>query len=113
MISNITTILGIIIMFFGMLIFAFELIGFNKYKYILNRMHAAGMGDTLGIFMCLFGLILISGINYTSAKIALVIFFLWFASPTASHLISKLEVDTDEEINKFVDVQIKEEDLRK
>lgn len=111
MISNITTILGIIVMFFGMLIFVFELIGFNKYKYILNRMHAAGMGDTLGIFMCLFGLILISGLNFTSAKLGLVILFLWFASPTASHLIAKLEASTNEEIRKNVDIQIDEEEL--
>ena len=112
-ISEIFKIIGLVFLLGGILIYIFEIIGIIKYKYLLNRMHAAGMGDTLGIFMCLFGLILISGINYTSAKIALVIFFLWFASPTASHLISKLEVDTDEEINKFVDVQIKEEDLRK
>ena len=107
--STVTTILGLIILFLGMIIFLFQIIGFTKYKYILNRMHAAGMGDTLGIFMCLFGLILISGFNYTSAKLMLVIMFLWFASPTATHLISRLEAATDEEINKYVDVQIGEE----
>ena len=63
----------------------------------------------MGIFMCLFGLMLISGLNYTSAKLLLVIMFLWFASPTATHLISRLEAATDEEINKYVDVQIGEE----
>lgn len=107
--STITTILGLIIMFLGLLTFLFQIIGFTKYKYILNRMHAAGMGDTLGIFMCLFGLVLISGLNYTSAKLCLVIMFLWFASPTATHLISRLEATTDEEINKYVEVQIGEE----
>ncbi len=107
--STVTTILGLAIMFLGLLIFLFQIIGFTKYKYILNRMHAAGMGDTLGIFMCLFGLMLISGLNYTSAKLLLVIMFLWFASPTATHLISRLEAATDEEINKYVDVQIGEE----
>lgn len=107
--SSVTTILGLIILFLGLFIFLFQIVGFIKYKFILNRMHAAGMGDTLGIFMCLFGLVLISGFNYTSAKLLLVIMFLWFASPTATHLISRLEAATDEEINKYVDVQIGED----
>ncbi|MCR4789061.1 MAG: monovalent cation/H(+) antiporter subunit G [Lachnospiraceae bacterium] len=104
-IKAIFTILGLILLFIGILIFVFELAGFVKYRYILNRMHAAGMGDTLGIFICLFGLVLICGFSFVSAKLLLVIAFLWFASPTASHLISRLEAVTDEEINKYVDVQ--------
>ncbi len=107
-ISAISTILGLILLIIGIIIFIFELVGFVKYRYILNRMHAAGMGDTLGIFICLFGLVLICGLHCISAKLLLVILFLWFASPTASHLISRLEAVTDEEINKYVDVQIDE-----
>ncbi len=107
-ISAISTILGLILLIIGIIIFIFELVGFVKYRYILNRMHAAGMGDTLGIFICLFGLVLICGLHFISAKLLLVILFLWFASPTASHLISRLEAVTDEEINKYVDVQIDE-----
>ena len=108
-ISAVSTILGLILLIIGIIIFIFELVGFVKYKYTLNRMHAAGMGDTLGIFICLFGLVLICGVHFISAKLLLVILFLWFASPTASHLISRLEAVTDEEINKYVDVQIGED----
>lgn len=105
-------VLGLIILILGMIIFLFEIVGIIKYKYLLNRMHAAGMGDTLGIFMCLFGLILISGFTFTSAKFALVILFLWFASPTASHLISKLEASTNEEIRKHLEIKIDEEEIQ-
>ena len=102
---SICTVAGLLLLILGIVIFIFELAGFMKYKYILNRMHAAGMGDTLGIFICLFGLVLICGVHFISAKLLLVIVFLWFASPTASHLISRLEAVTDEEINKYVDIQ--------
>ena len=105
-ISAISTILGLILLIIGIIIFIFELAGFVKYRYILNRMHAAGMGDSLGIFICLFGLVFICGLHFISAKLLLVFMFLWFASPTASHLISHLEAVTDEEINKYLDVQI-------
>ena len=108
-ISAISTILGLILLIIGIIIFLFELVGFVKYRYILNRMHAAGMGDSLGIFICLFGLVLICGVHFISAKLLLVFMFLWFASPTASHLIAHLEAVTDEEINKYADVQIDED----
>lgn len=81
----------------GLLIFVFEIIGVFRFKYVLNRMHAAAMGDTLGIGFCLLGLIVMNGLNFTSLKLFLVILFLWFSSPVSSHLIARLEVTTDEE----------------
>ncbi|MDD6066009.1 MAG: monovalent cation/H(+) antiporter subunit G, partial [Firmicutes bacterium] len=71
-----------------------------RFKYVLNRMHAAAMGDTLGIGFSLLGLILMSGWNFTSLKLLFVIVFLWFSSPASSHLIARLEVTTDEEKDK-------------
>ena len=81
----------------GLLIFMIEMVGVFRFKYVLNRMHAAAMGDTLGIGCCLIGLIIMSGINFTSLKLLCIIVFLWFSSPTSSHLITRLEVATDEE----------------
>lgn len=80
----------------GLLIFVFEIIGVFRFKYVLNRMHAAAMGDTLGIGFCLLGLIIMNGLSFTSLKLFLVILFLWFSSPVSSHLIARLEVTTDE-----------------
>ena len=52
------------------------MIGVFRFKYVLNRMHAAAMGDTLGIGFALAGLILMSGFTFTSVKLLLVIVFL-------------------------------------
>jgi len=82
----------------GLGIFVLQIFGVYKFKYVLNRMHAAAMGDTLGIGVSLMGLILLSGWNFTSLKMALVIVFLWLASPVSSHLISRLEVVTNENL---------------
>ncbi|MDO4458643.1 MAG: monovalent cation/H(+) antiporter subunit G [Clostridia bacterium] len=81
----------------GVFIFIVEMIGVFKFRYVLNRMHAAAMGDTLGIGLALAGLIIMSGLNFTSLKLFVVIIFLWFSSPVSSHLITRLEVTTDEE----------------
>ena len=82
----------------GLGIFALQIFGVYKFSYVLNRMHAAAMGDTLGLGASLVGLILLSGFNITSVKMALVLLFLWMASPVASHLISRLEVVTNEHL---------------
>lgn len=81
----------------GLGIFLVEMIGVFRFKYVLNRMHAAAMGDTLGIGFALVGLMIMSGFTFTSAKLLLVLVFLWFASPVSSHLIARLEVTTNED----------------
>ena len=92
--------LGAILLLCGLGIFLIEMIGVFRFKYVLNRMHAAAMGDTLGIGFSLMGLILMSGFNFTSLKLLLVVVFLWFSSPTSSHLIARLEVTTNEDEEK-------------
>ena len=91
---------GAVFLLCGLGIFLIEMIGVFRFKYVLNRMHAAAMGDTLGIGVALLGLILMNGWNFTSAKFLLVIVFLWFASPVSSHLIARLEVTTNEDEEK-------------
>lgn len=88
---------GAALLLCGLGIFLIEMFGVFRFKYVLNRMHAAAMGDTLGIGFALIGLILMNGFNFTSAKLLFVIVFLWFASPVSSHLIARLEVTTNEE----------------
>lgn len=82
----------------GLGIFLLQIFGVFKFKYVLNRMHAAAIGDTLGIGISLTGLIILSGLNFTSLKMALIIVFLWLASPVSSHLISRLEAVTNEHL---------------
>lgn len=80
----------------GIIIFGLEIFGIFKFKYVLNRMHVAAMGDTLGISLSMLGLIIMSGLNFTSLKMLLVVVFLWFASPVASHTVARFEVTTNE-----------------
>lgn len=88
---------GALLLLCGLGMFLIEMVGVFRFKYILNRMHAAAMGDTLGIGLALLGLIVMNGFNFTSAKLLLVIVFLWFASPVSSHLLARLEVTTNED----------------
>ena len=58
-------------------------------------LHAASMGDSLGLFLVEVGLCLSCNDGWIICKMLLVSFFLWLASPTASHLIARLEVTTN------------------
>lgn len=92
--------LGSLFLFVGIVIFCVQLFGIFRYKYVLNRMHAAAMGDTLGISFSLVGLMIFSGLNFVTLKFALVVLFLWCASPVSSHLIARLEVTTNEKLEE-------------
>ena len=71
-------ILGASLLLIGLIIFFVELYGIFHFRYVLNRMHAAAMGDTLGISCSLIGLMIFSGLNFTTFKMMLVVAFLWF-----------------------------------
>lgn len=92
---------GSLFLLAGMLLFVVELVGVFRFRYILNRMHAAAIGDTLGISVSLVGLMIFSGLSFTTLKLALVVLFLWCASPVSSHLIARLEVTTNEKISDY------------
>lgn len=96
--------LGSLFLLCGMLTFLLEMFGVFRFRFVLNRMHAAALGDTLGISLSMIGLMIISGWNFTTLKMALVVIFLWCASPVSSHLIARLEVATDEELEKHCEI---------
>lgn len=89
----------------GLGILVMSVFGVYKFRYALNRMHAAAMGDTLGILFFLAGIAIYFGLCFTTLKIVLVIVFFWFASPVSGHLISRLEVTTNEELEKYCEVK--------
>lgn len=79
--------------------------GVNRFRRALNRMHAAAMGDTLGILFVLLGLMVMRGFSMDSLKLFLIVAFFWTASPVSGHMISRLEAMTDEELGELVVMQ--------
>lgn len=88
----------------GLLIFLIEVYGVYHMKYVLNRMHAAALGDTLGIGCSMAGLILLSGFRFSIFKMLMIVIFLWITSPVSSHLLARLEAGTNEKLDEHCDV---------
>lgn len=80
-------------------------LGVFRFKYCLNRMHAAAVNDTLGILLAVCSLIVAQGPDFVSLKFLLVVIFLWLASPVSSHLIARLEITTDPDVGKQMEVK--------
>ncbi len=85
-------------MIIGVFTLLVSMFGVFKYKFAMNRMHFAALGDTLGLLSCLLSVIIFFGFSFTILKIFLVIAFLWFASPVSSHLMTRLEATTNDEL---------------
>ena len=87
------------------------ILGVYRMKYVLNRMNAAALIDTLALLFMNVGLIIANGFTFTSLKLFLIVLVMWLTSPISGHLISKLEYITNEKIEEeiIVDEEEKEE----
>ena len=67
-----------------------------RFKYVLNRMHGASMGDSLGLFLVVVALCISAPDGWVVVKLLLVSLFVWITSPTGGHLIARLELASNE-----------------
>ena len=79
-------------------------VGVFRFKYALNRIHAAALMDTVGILLMLLGVIVATGFNVSSAKLLVVVAFLWLTSPVSGHLIGRMEITINDELDQAMDV---------
>ena len=93
-------ILSTIFIAVGVLMIVLSVLGVYRFRFVLNRMHAAAMGDTLGILFIILGLMIANGFNLVLVKFLCIIAFMWIASPVSSHLITKLEYLTNENLSR-------------
>ena len=63
-------------------------IGVLRLPDVFARMHGAGLTDTLGAGLILFGLAVQSGFTLISVKLLLILIFLFFTSPTATYALA-------------------------
>lgn len=97
-------IVGLVLITLGVLVIAIAVLGTFRFKYVLNRMHAAALCDTLGLLLTLLGVIVLWGFSWPSLKVALIIAFMWLASPVMSHLIARAEIMTHARIQDECEV---------
>ena len=87
---------------FGLFCLITGVLGVYRFRFSLNRIHAASLLDTVGLLFVFLGLIIAFGLDLTSVKLIVVLTFQWLTSPVATHLIGELEVITDPDLSSHL-----------
>lgn len=67
-------------------------IGILRLPDFYSRMHAAGIADTAGAGFLILGLMIQGGLTLVTVKLLLILAFMFFTSPTATHAVAKAAV---------------------
>lgn len=89
----------------GLFVCCVGVYGVFRFDYAANRMHAAALNDTLGLSACLIGFAVSAPDVFTAMKILLVVVFLWMSSPVSTHLLCRLEIETNEQRGDYMNVR--------
>ncbi|MGL6159128.1 monovalent cation/H(+) antiporter subunit G [Microbulbifer sp.] len=81
-ISGVSLALGCLLMLSGAL-------GLLRFPDFYTRMHAAGITDTLASFLIICGLMAMAGWSLALAKLGMILLFIFFTGPTASHALAR------------------------
>ena len=64
-------------------------IGLVRLPDLFTRLHAAGVGDTLGVALFVLGFMFLADFGIVTIKLALVLLFLLLTGPVATHALAK------------------------
>lgn len=76
----------------GLFCFISSVAGNLRFGFVMDRMHSAGVGDTLGLLCVVLSLAAAFGFRMATLKLLLVLVFLWLGSPVTTHFLSQVEV---------------------
>ncbi len=86
----------------AMICFTAAVLGANRFGFIMNRLHAAGIGDTLGLFLVAVSIIIGDGFHMQEIKMLMILVFMTFTSPVSSHFLTQLEYFTNPHLYSYV-----------
>ncbi len=91
-----------VLIILGLCSFGAAVLGAYRFGFVLNRMHAAGIGDTAGIFFVIASLAVARGPHMDTLKLVVLVFFLWFTSPVSTHFLGQVEYYTNPLLGRHV-----------
>ena len=87
--SFITDLFSWIFLVSGSLALIIGAIGLVRFPDFYTRLHAASVIDTLGCMLIIAGVLLQAGFSMVSVKLLLILLFILFTTPTATHALAK------------------------
>ena len=108
MITIFREILGMIFIALAIVCYIIEVIGLCRFDYVLNRMHAAAIGDSLGALCAFLGAGLLMWDVFAAGKLLVMLVMIYLTSPLSSHLIARVEALTNNHLEAYLDKLITE-----
>ena len=89
----------------GFAVFSFTsaVLGVFRFGFIMNRIHAAGIGDTAALFCVVLASMIGTGDAMTILKLVLVLIFMWCSSPVSTHFLGQIEYYMDKQLDRYVE----------
>ena len=95
-----------ILLLMALICFTAAVIGAYRFGYVLNRIHASGIGDSLALLLTTASCVIAAGFSWDAFKLILLTVFMWFTSPASSHFLSQVEYYTDPHLYRHTDRRI-------
>ena len=75
----------------GLFAFLSTVVGFYRFPNVMSRMHAAAVGDTLGIGSIVIAVAILTGSAAATLKLLVILGFMFSTGPALTHLIAGAE----------------------
>jgi multicomponent Na+:H+ antiporter subunit G len=72
-------------------------IGVLRMPDLFTRLHAGGITDTMGAGLILVGLMFQAGLTLVTAKLILILAFVWFSSPVSTYALARAALASGQE----------------
>lgn len=86
---SIREIIACILLFVGLFFIAASAIGVLRLPDFYSRLHASGMGETLGLMLSFIGLAIYEGFTTTSIKLIIIFLLVFLANPIGTHILGR------------------------
>ena len=94
-----------LLMLCGVVSAGVSILGVFRFHFVMNRMHCAAILDTVSMAGIFGGLMVATGSLGYIPKLLAALVVLWVGSPIASHLVSRMEIATDETAQEHVKLE--------
>ena len=83
-----------LLMGLGLIFLVGSMIGMLRLPDFYSRVHASGNSETLGTMLVFLGLAVYNGVSITSAKLLIILMFIFVGNPIGSHILTKAAYKT-------------------
>lgn len=87
---TISEVIATIFLVVGFFFITASAIGVVRLPDFYSRLHASGMGETLGLLISFIGLAIYEGFNLTSVKLIIICLLVFLANPIGTHILGRV-----------------------